>query len=793
MKPPDDPAELVRPELRRLTAYHLDLSPCRHKLDQNESPFEAPPPLKRRVAAQLAAAEWSRYPDFHAGALRRDLGAFHGWPAAGVLVGNGSNELLDVCLSALVQPGSEVLGTEPSFGLYRMMVLKAGGVPRFLPAMAGPATAAGAGTAGTSTVAAGVAAPTAVAAVAATASAAANLDLRLPIEALLAEVARQPRRPLLLCSPNNPTGDALPVQAVEALLELQEGPLLLDNAYGEFSRHDYRPLLDRHPRLILLRTFSKAWALAGLRLGYLLADPRLVAELLKVKLPYNLGHAGVLAGRAALAAAPAARRRIAVVTARREPWRQMLAAAGLQVMPSEANFLLTRCPTPAAALAVRDGLAARGIRVRDVGAYPGLAGCLRISVGSGAALRATRQALAEIGDVRGIVEATEVSGNAESGGSAPAAAASPVAPPALEIGPEAGLGATNASDLQAGSAPAREPAAAGSVAGPARSGAPPLGDSGATAAGSETGWPAAGSSASAGPEEGVAGAGRPRAGGLGGGEPGTDGTGGIGGIGGTDGTGGIGGTGGTGGIGGTGRIGGRRGEVQRSTGETRVRLALGLDGGKRRVEVGNGFFGHMLEALATHGGLGLEVTAAGDLHVDLHHTVEDVGIAFGEALDAALGQRRGVTRFGSAFAPLDEALARAVVDLSGRGFFAYDAPRELAASWVTADFPLTLVADFFQAVADRGRLTLHLEILAGRNGHHAAEAAFKAAALALRQAVALRASPAAASPGAALPAACPGVAAGPDAPAAEHWPEAVAAPAADDAGDVPSTKGTLTA
>ena len=114
------------------------------------------------------------------------------------------------------------------------------------------------------------------------------------------------------------------------------------------------------------------------------------------------------------------------------------------------------------------------------------------------------------------------------------------------------------------------------------------------------------------------------------------------------------------------------------------------------------------------------------------------GIAFGEALAAALGERRGIVRFAHAYAPLDEALARAVVDLSGRGSFHYSAPRDIAASWVTADFPLTLVADFFQAVADRGRLTLHLEILTARNGHHAAEAGFKAVALALRQAVALR-------------------------------------------------------
>ncbi len=182
----------------------------------------------------------------------------------------------------------------------------------------------------------------------------------------------------------------------------------------------------------------------------------------------------------------------------------------------------------------------------------------------------------------------------------------------------------------------------------------------------------------------------------------------------------------------------RIGLVERSTRETRIRLALDLDGGPRRIQVPNGFFAHMLEALATHGGLGLDLEAEGDTHVDLHHTVEDVGIALGEALVQALGERRGVVRFAHAYAPLDEALARAVIDLSGRGFFVYNAPREVAAGWVTAEFPLTLVADFFQALADRGRLTLHLDILAARNGHHAAEAAFKAVALALRQAVAVR-------------------------------------------------------
>jgi imidazoleglycerol-phosphate dehydratase len=127
-----------------------------------------------------------------------------------------------------------------------------------------------------------------------------------------------------------------------------------------------------------------------------------------------------------------------------------------------------------------------------------------------------------------------------------------------------------------------------------------------------------------------------------------------------------------------------------------------------------------------------------DTEIDLHHTVEDVGLALGEALDEALGERRGVCRFAHAYAPLDEALARAVVDLSGRGFFSFSAPQEIERSWVTPEFPLTLLSDFFQALSNRARLTLHLHLLEARNPHHAAEAAFKAVALALRQAVAIR-------------------------------------------------------
>ena len=362
----------VRQELRRLPGYHLEQTPCRHKLDQNEVPWDLPRRLKERVAAELLAADWARYPDFHADELRRDLGRLHDWPWEGVLVGNGSNELLALALAALASRTGEVLTLEPSFGLYPMFIARARLEPAFIPP---------------------------------------RPDLSLQVEELLEEIAEEPRLPVLLCSPNNPTGAAASPEQVEALLAKLRAPLLLDNAYGEFCRHDYRPLLARYPHLLLFRTFSKAWSLAGLRLGYLLAQPEVVAELIKVKLPYNLNHASAAAGRAVLAERAESERRVRLMVARRAQWHAMLAAAGLEVFPSQANFLLVRCgelgsDLHAAARRVRDGLAARGILVRDMGRYPGLAGCLRVSVGSGAALRATRRALAEIAETPETPEIT---------------------------------------------------------------------------------------------------------------------------------------------------------------------------------------------------------------------------------------------------------------------------------------------------------------------------------------------------------------------------------------------------
>ena len=188
----------------------------------------------------------------------------------------------------------------------------------------------------------------------------------------------------------------------------------------------------------------------------------------------------------------------------------------------------------------------------------------------------------------------------------------------------------------------------------------------------------------------------------------------------------------------------RVGSVERKTRETQIEIELGVDGElsdgsrERKIDVPNGFFGHMLDALFKHGGFAVDLKAEGDTFIDLHHTVEDTGIVIGEALGEALGERRGMRRFATAHAPLDEALARAVIDFSGRGFLVYQLPVGVEDAWVTRDFPLTLVEDFLQALADRGRFTLHLDVVRGRNPHHVAEATFKAVALALREACSIR-------------------------------------------------------
>ena len=178
----------------------------------------------------------------------------------------------------------------------------------------------------------------------------------------------------------------------------------------------------------------------------------------------------------------------------------------------------------------------------------------------------------------------------------------------------------------------------------------------------------------------------------------------------------------------------RTANKQRSTAETQIELSLDLDGGESNAVTGVGFLDHMLDLLARHGKLGLQVKATGDLETGAHHTVEDVGIVLGQALDEALGDRSGIRRYGSALVPMDEALAECAIDVSGRPLCVFDA--DLPATSI-AGFDSELAEEFFRAVANASKMTLHISVRYGTNAHHMIEACFKAFARALRVAVSI--------------------------------------------------------
>jgi imidazoleglycerol-phosphate dehydratase len=179
----------------------------------------------------------------------------------------------------------------------------------------------------------------------------------------------------------------------------------------------------------------------------------------------------------------------------------------------------------------------------------------------------------------------------------------------------------------------------------------------------------------------------------------------------------------------------RRAQRSRKTGETDIVLSLHLDGfGSSTIETGIGFFDHMLHSLAKHSSIDIDLRASGDLMVDPHHTVEDCGLVLGAALADSLGDKAGIARFGFAYAPLDDALARSVIDLSGRPYCQYAVPIRAKK---LGTFDTELVEDFLRAFATEGRFNLHVDLIRGRNSHHVVEAVFKSLALALRSAIAL--------------------------------------------------------
>jgi histidinol-phosphate aminotransferase len=350
------PLDNVKPQVRAIAAYTLAARQAAVKINQNENPFELDTRVKERVLAMARDRPWGRYPDFDPKELLECLAKFSGWTAEGMLAGNGSNELIEALLLVTVGPGKRVVIPEPTFTLYNLLTNVLGG--ESVRIAMGP-------------------------------------DLEYDVDALLRAQADPPPTLTIVCSPNNPTGGVLTPDEVERLCEASPGLVVIDEAYHEFSGQTVVPLLARHENLVVLRTFSKAMAMAGLRVGYLLASPALVREINKARLPYNLNFFSQAAAMAAIEEWPALKATIDRLVVLGEDLRgELQKIPGLRVFPSRANFFLVEL-AEADPKAVFEAVYRKGILTRDVTSYPRLSKCLRISVGSEEENRALLSALRE--------------------------------------------------------------------------------------------------------------------------------------------------------------------------------------------------------------------------------------------------------------------------------------------------------------------------------------------------------------------------------------------------------------
>lgn len=307
---------------------------------------------------QAAAQPWQRYPAFAPRDLHQAIAAQYGWVPDGVIVGNGSNELIQATLAVSLGAGDVVVAPSPTFSLYRLITATLGG--RYLPVPLGE-------------------------------------DFRYDIDSLIDTAREEQARVIILNSPNNPTGSALGPAAVEQILDGTDALVLCDEAYQDFGGPTAIPHLAQSSRVVVLRTFSKAFGLAGLRFGFGLAHPALAREIAKGKLPYNVNLVTLAAARVALRHAGSLAARVEELVGVRDRFVAALQGLpGLAVYPTSANFVLIRCLT-LPAREVFERLHQRyGILVRDVSSAPELAECLRVSIGTAEDMDAVIAALREI-------------------------------------------------------------------------------------------------------------------------------------------------------------------------------------------------------------------------------------------------------------------------------------------------------------------------------------------------------------------------------------------------------------
>jgi len=337
----DQALALINDNVRTLKAYHLTPETCNIKLNQNENPFDWDKGLKERVANFFVERPWNRYPDFVPDALKTRLAKHVGVTPDSVIAGNGSNEMLLVLMLSFAAKAKSVIICSPTFSIYRLLRDGMGIRPIDLSLTS---------------------------------------DLQYDIPAIKKAAADNPGSMLVICSPNNPTGNAVSEADLRDILSVHTGVFVLDQAYVEFGGFNALSLIDEYKNLIIARTFSKAMAAAGMRLGYMIGAPEIITEINKIKLPYNINFFTEYAASAILDNASMAQKSLEMIISERDRLYENLKTMPFdKIYPSTANFILIRTKHKPELF---DYLKKCDILVRDVSSYHLLENCLRFSVGT---------------------------------------------------------------------------------------------------------------------------------------------------------------------------------------------------------------------------------------------------------------------------------------------------------------------------------------------------------------------------------------------------------------------------
>lgn len=332
----------IRPEIRNAPHYPFTPISAPIKLDQNESPHDFPDDLKRLALERAMTVHWNRYPDMHADALRAKLGAFEGWNPDGVVIAPGSNVLI-YALAQVAGIGQRVLTVAPAFALYALGAKLLGTKLQELRL---------------------------------------ESDFGLPMDALLTELRSSGPGLLYLAEPHAPTGILHPQDQIQTIIEAAKGGwiVVLDEAYHQFAGRDHKAQALEFEHVVILRTFSKAWGLGGVRLGYMLSQPTMALEVQKMLLPFSIGALNQAVLEVALEHPEYVRARVEETLSERERVHDaLLKHPSWTVFPSQANYLLIRTPDASSA---HRALLEEGVLVRRQDSYAGLTGCIRVSIGT---------------------------------------------------------------------------------------------------------------------------------------------------------------------------------------------------------------------------------------------------------------------------------------------------------------------------------------------------------------------------------------------------------------------------